>query len=106
MGLQAAYRNNTVRSIVSDESVELDRSPLEQVCAVSRLRKLPPGPYRSLGGYLNYAGWPDCERFIELDSSLRRQAKERDADEQRRCRAGAKNSQTGDPFADLIRGWE
>jgi hypothetical protein len=43
----------------------------EDVEAVSRLRRLPPGPFRSLGGFLDYAEWPDRDRFLELDRSLR-----------------------------------
>lgn len=33
--------------------------------------RLPPSPTRSLGGYLDYAGWPEQERFQELDYILR-----------------------------------
>jgi hypothetical protein len=35
------------------------------------LVKLPPGRFRSLGGYFNYDGWPDQQRFMELDDVLR-----------------------------------
>ena len=27
--------------------------------------------FRSLGGYLNYEGWPECHRFMELDRVIR-----------------------------------
>jgi hypothetical protein len=33
--------------------------------------RLPPSPSRSRGGYLDYAEWPDRERFIELGCPLR-----------------------------------
>ncbi len=38
------------------------------------LRLLPPGPSRSLGGYLDYSGWPERERFLELDRAIQLQA--------------------------------
>ena len=47
-----------------------------RTCAVPRLRKLPPSPSRSLGGYLDYEGWPDRERFMELDRALQHAADE------------------------------
>src|SRR5579863_4324562 len=28
--------------------------------------KLPPGPWRSLGGYLDYSNWEERDRFLEL----------------------------------------
>jgi hypothetical protein len=68
---QLASQNN----IPSDGWVELDGTPpetVETVYAVRRLRRLPPSPSRSLGGYLDYAGWPDRERFMELDLTLKR----------------------------------
>jgi hypothetical protein len=34
------------------------------------LEKLPPGPWRSLGGYLDYAQWEDRERFLQLDLAI------------------------------------
>jgi hypothetical protein len=40
------------------------------------LVKLPPSPFRSLGGYLNYEEWPDRQRFMELDEALRLKARE------------------------------
>jgi hypothetical protein len=38
------------------------------------LVRLPPNPFRSLGGYFSYEGWPDQQRFMELDDALRRKA--------------------------------
>lgn len=34
------------------------------------LRELPPGPWRSSGGYLDYSDWPERERFAELDRAI------------------------------------
>jgi len=76
MGLHVAYGSNN-ESDERDESVDLDCLLPEAVCAVPRLRKLPPGPSRSLGGYLDYEGWPDRERFMELDRALQHAAQER-----------------------------
>lgn len=44
--------------------------------AVPPLRRLPASQFRSLGGYLDYEGWSDQQRFIELDEALRRKARE------------------------------
>jgi hypothetical protein len=44
----------------------------EEVRAVSLpLHQLEPGPWRSLGGYLNYTRWPERERFAELDLAIK-----------------------------------
>jgi hypothetical protein len=52
--------------------LDLEGVPLEtDGAALPRRHRLPPSPSRSLGGYLDYAGWPDRERFMELDSVLR-----------------------------------
>jgi hypothetical protein len=51
---------------------EADRTILPQH------RRLPPSPTRSLGGYFDYAGWADQERFVELDRILRSKADECD----------------------------
>lgn len=34
------------------------------------IRKLPPSPWRSLGGYFDYSQWSDRERFMELDRAI------------------------------------
>jgi len=52
------------------------RSGLGSVYEISRLRKQPSSPFRSIGGYLDYAGWPDCQRFIELDRAIQLNAHE------------------------------
>jgi hypothetical protein len=38
------------------------------------LPRLSPRPFRSLGGYFDYEGWSDRQRFLELDEALRRKA--------------------------------
>lgn len=46
---------------------------LEQDCRAGRpLKQLPPGPWRSLGRYLDYTHWADRERFRELDLAIQR----------------------------------
>jgi hypothetical protein len=35
-----------------------------------RPQKLPPTPWLSLGGYLDYSGWEERERFMELDRAI------------------------------------
>jgi hypothetical protein len=67
-----AYRNNTA----SDRWVALDWTPPETDHSVPPLRRLPPGPFRSLGGYFDYAGWADCQRFMELDQTIESQLPE------------------------------
>jgi len=67
------------------EKAELawERSDSDPVCRAGRLEKLPASPFRSVGGYLNYAGWPDCQRFLELDRAIQLQAHEsQNAEEQ------------------------
>jgi hypothetical protein len=34
------------------------------------LQKLPPGEWRSLGGYFDYSHWIDRDRFMELDRAI------------------------------------
>jgi hypothetical protein len=34
------------------------------------LQKVPPGPWRSLGGYFDYSHWADRDRFAELDKAI------------------------------------
>src|ERR1700722_15564995 len=43
----------------------------EQRAGRSPLVKLAPGPWRSLGGYLDYTCWPERERFLELDLAIK-----------------------------------
>jgi hypothetical protein len=75
LGLSRRYQTymdsplSSISDITSDE-VETRHSKHEPVRALSRLRKLPPGPFRSLGKHLNYAQWEDCRRFMELDRAI------------------------------------
>jgi len=39
---------------------------------IAPLPKLPPGPWRSLGGHFDYSTWQDRNRFLELDRALAR----------------------------------
>ncbi len=58
--------------------------------------KLPPGPWRSLGGYMDYSGWADRERFLELDAAIarmREQEKEREHREREMIKATAASAE-------------
>jgi hypothetical protein len=50
-------------------------SPKTLPSPVPPLQILPPGPFRSLGGYLDYSEWPARARFLELDRALERAVK-------------------------------
>jgi hypothetical protein len=39
---------------------------------VSRVRRQPPGPWRSLGQHLDYTDWPERDRFVQLDREIKR----------------------------------
>jgi len=43
--------------------------------------KVAPGPWRSLGGYLDYTTWPDRKRFLELDRAIAASRCQPDPDE-------------------------
>jgi hypothetical protein len=58
----------------NDEKGEPDFTPRAPLNTISRLRKQPPGPFRSLGKYLDYEGWPGCQRFMELDQAIQAEA--------------------------------
>jgi hypothetical protein len=74
MGLQQTFRRDT--EIEDEFGFGPYDAPLESVRVISRLRELPPGPYRSLGKHLNYTDWPDRQRFLELDQDIQRRAQE------------------------------
>ena len=61
------YRPLVAMEPVTAESPEWERDFSN---AFPLLYELPPGPWRSLGGYLDYADWPERERFAELDRSI------------------------------------
>jgi hypothetical protein len=84
----------------------------------SLMEKLAPGPWRSLGGFLDYSAWPDRDRFLELDLAIHAKAcKDEEEDVQvvaappavvypavvqpsRRCRAKvAHRANCNEPFA-------
>jgi hypothetical protein len=46
---------------VDDPGIELGSDPLPL---------LPPSPWRSSGGRLDYSSWPDRTRFLELDRAI------------------------------------
>jgi hypothetical protein len=46
------------------------------------LQKVQPGPWRSLGGYLDYSHWEDRERFLELDAAIARARQADNADDE------------------------
>ena len=56
--------------------IGLDYRLLDMLARVSpgpkSLPKVPPGPWRSLGGYLDYSSWKDRDRFLELDRAIAR----------------------------------
>lgn len=46
--------------------------PENDISALRVLPKLPPAPWRSLGGYLDYSCWKERARFLELDAAIAR----------------------------------
>jgi hypothetical protein len=61
--------NDTVELTAPDN---LESAPLQSAEADEfSSSKLPPTQFRSLGGYLDYDGWEDRERFMELDRAIR-----------------------------------
>jgi hypothetical protein len=59
------------RTASSDALNTIAFAPLQSVeTGESRLQKLPPTQFRSLGGYLDYDDWKDRERFMELDRAI------------------------------------
>lgn len=76
-----------------------DRESVDASPVSEPLQKLPPGPWRSLGGYLDYTDWPERDRFAELDQAI--QAPWRHSPERygwviqfRRCRAKTPDGHT------------
>ncbi len=70
-------------SAADDEEAEEECKPLQ---------KLTPAPTVSLGGYLDYQGWRDCERFLELDTALKRRLCKKHDSAPRGCSNGATQS--------------
>jgi len=69
-------RASAINGVDDEELDEPEFTPREPLNAVSRLRKQPPGPFRSLGKHLDYRGWPGCERFMELDRAIQNEAQD------------------------------
>ena len=57
-----------------DSRVELNCAAPDPEYPAPPLQRLPADPHRSLGGFLNYAGWPGCERLMELDKEIQSRA--------------------------------
>jgi hypothetical protein len=49
------------------QEVQTHSHPCERSAPI---QKLPPSPWRSLGGYFDYDQWADRERFMELDRAI------------------------------------
>jgi hypothetical protein len=97
-------RGASLRNDACADDVEPGYALVEPVRAISRLRRLPPGPFRSLGKHLDYAGWAGRERFMELDRAILREGRET----QSAADAGdeSEEHQTGPSLVDFIRGLE
>jgi hypothetical protein len=50
---------------------EVVRPPAAAPERQTRLQKLPPLLWRSLGGYLDYTDWSERDRFVYLDMEIR-----------------------------------
>jgi hypothetical protein len=55
---------------------KLNSEPPDSVRAVILPQGSPFSLFQSLGGSLNYGGWPGCQRFMELDRALQTPAPE------------------------------
>lgn len=66
-------RTNRYRPLLTTELGILEQTEQDEGLHAVRppLVKLPPCPWRSLGGYLNYENWPERERFAELDLAIK-----------------------------------
>jgi hypothetical protein len=91
-------------------------------CDVSLRRIMPPSQFRSLGGSLDYGGWSERERFMELDRALQREPQQKHDEGGQACpddpqeipvmeerdpgvrplRLAAKYRRIGGPFAENI----
>lgn len=50
--------------------MELWTEELRPVQPARPLPQIAPGPWRSLGRYLDYTNWADRDRFVELDRAI------------------------------------
>ena len=71
-------------AVLDSECQHLQALPDTQTtCSAERpesLPKVPPSPWRSLGGYLDYSSWKDRDRFLELDRAIARSRGMEDAE--------------------------
>jgi hypothetical protein len=80
--IQVKYRGSSANDEFIDSGhsayglAESEFAPPVADYAGPPLVKLPLSPFLSFGGYFNYEGWPDQQRFMELDEALRRTALE------------------------------
>jgi hypothetical protein len=76
MASDTKMRENRYRPLLATEWELGEQIEHEEEWPVVRppLVKLPPGPWRSLGGYLDYTDWPERERFAELDLAIKSRA--------------------------------
>jgi hypothetical protein len=95
------YSDLVIAQLPAWEEVSIAAPPLEQT---------PPGPWRSLGSYLDYTDWPDRERFVELDRSIAAGSYgEGPMPRLRRCRAagpGLDNCNTWFSIDQHYKGWK
>lgn len=70
MGMRKTLQESEMARIDALE-IDAEEKDVEPLVSVSRLRELPPGPYRSLGRHLDYSRWADRDRFMELDEAIR-----------------------------------
>jgi hypothetical protein len=55
---------------LGNRRIQESRTPQRSSEYSAPLRKLPPSPWLSLGGYFDYVHWADRERFMELDRAI------------------------------------
>lgn len=62
------------REFAGGPSVDLWSGDITDAPPARPLKPLAPGPWRSLGRYLDYSNWADRERFVELDRAIQSNA--------------------------------
>jgi hypothetical protein len=73
--MQMDDQRNTSNPEVSTAAMKhggrrLNGGPPDSVHTVIPPQGSPFNPFQSLGGSLDYGGWPGCQRFMELDRAL------------------------------------
>jgi len=78
-GADERYKTSRVIQLTNEDIPEEESLNRRAACRAigstevahdERLVRLAPGPWISLGGYLNYEGWTERERFLELDAAI------------------------------------